>query len=181
MSIKSVMPAHYFILCYSLLLLPSIFPSLRVFSNESALHTRWPKYWNFSFSVSPSLPMNIQGWFPLGLTGLISLCPRDSQESSLVPQFESTNSSVLRLLYSPTLTSIHDDWKNLIALTIQTFVGTVMSLLFNMLSRFIIAFLPRSKHFLKFYLFFNWRIIALQNFLVFCQKHQHESAIAVWM
>ena len=112
MSIKSVMPANYFILCYSLLLLPSIFPSLRVFSNESALHTRWPKYWNFSFSVSPSLPMNIQGWFPLGLTGLISLCPRDSQESSLVPQFESTSSSVLRLLYSPTLTSIHDHWKN---------------------------------------------------------------------
>ena len=107
-----------------------------------------------SIGVSASasvLPMNIQGWFPLGLTGLISLCTRDSQESSSTPQFESISSLVLRLLYGSTLTSIHDYWKNhsfdgkTIALTIWTFVGKVMSLLFNMLSRSVIAFLPRSN------------------------------------
>ena len=73
MSIELVMPSKYFILCYPLLLLPSIFPSLRVFFNESALRIRWSKYWSFTFSVRPSFPVNIQGWFPLGLTGLISL------------------------------------------------------------------------------------------------------------
>ena len=71
-SIELVMPSDHLILCHPLLLLPSVFPSIKIFSNESALRIRWPKYWSFSFSVSPSLPMNIQGWFPLGLTGLIS-------------------------------------------------------------------------------------------------------------
>ena len=71
MSIKSVMPSNHLILCYPLLLLPSIFPHIRVFSNESTLCMRWPKYWSFSFSSV--LPMNLQDWFPLGLTGLISL------------------------------------------------------------------------------------------------------------
>ena len=69
-SFKLVMPSNHLILCYPLLLLPSIFPSIRVFSNELALHIRWPKYWSFSFSIS--LPVNIQNLFPLGLTGLIS-------------------------------------------------------------------------------------------------------------
>ena len=69
MSIESVVPSNHLILCPPLLLLPSIFPSIRVFSNESALHNRWPKYWSFSFSISPS--NDIQDWFPLGLTGLI--------------------------------------------------------------------------------------------------------------
>ena len=87
----------------TLLLLPSIFLSIRVFSSGLAFSIRWPKYWSFSFSKA--LPMNIQGWLPLGLTGLISLL---SQESSLAPQFESINSSVLSLLYGPTLTSVHD-------------------------------------------------------------------------
>ena len=79
MSIESVMPSSHFILCCPLLLLPSIFPSIRVFSNESVLHIRWPKYWSFSFSICPSdaysgvLLMHIQDWFPLELTGLISL------------------------------------------------------------------------------------------------------------
>ena len=120
--------------------LPSIFPSIKVFSNESALHIRWP---SIGVSAStPVLPVNIQDWFPLGLVG--SPCsPRDSQKSSPTP-FKSINSSVLRFLYSPTLTSIHDYWKS-IALTRRTFVGKVMSLLFNMLSRLAIAFLPRSK------------------------------------
>ena len=71
MTIESVMPFNHLILCRPLLLQPSIFPSIRVFSNESALHIRWPKYWSFSFHISPS--MNIQDWFPLGLTGWISL------------------------------------------------------------------------------------------------------------
>ena len=98
---------------------------------------------NIEASASASVfPMNVQGWFPLGLTGLISL--QDSQESSLAPQFRGINSSVLCLLHGPTLTSVNDYWKTM-ALTIRTFVGKVMSLLFNMLSRFVIAFLPRSK------------------------------------
>ena len=95
------------------------------------------------------LPMNIQDWFPLGWTGWTPCSPRDSQESSPTPQFKNINSLVLSFLYGPTLISIHDYWKNhTIALTRQTFVGKVMSLLFNMLSRLIIAFLSRSKHLL---------------------------------
>ena len=97
-------PSNHLILCRPLLLLPSIFPSIKVFSNESALHIRWPKYWSFSFNISPS------NEHP-GLVG--SPCsPSDSQESSPTPQFKSINSSALSFLYSPTLTSIHDYWKN---------------------------------------------------------------------
>ena len=111
----------------------SIFPSIRVFSNESALSIRWPKYWSFSFNIS--LPVNTQDWFPLGkwLDGLVgSPCsPRDSQESSPTPQFKSINSSALSFLYSPILTSVQTTGKT-IALTRQTFVDKVMSLLFNM-------------------------------------------------
>ena len=110
MSIESVMPSNHLILCQSLHLLLSIFPSIRVFSNESVLCIRWPKYW---VSASASvLPMNIQDWFPLEWTGWISMCSRDSQESSPTPQFKSINSSVFSFLCSPTLTSIHDYWKN---------------------------------------------------------------------
>ena len=109
-SIESVMPSSHLILCHPLLLLPPIPPNIRVFSNESALRIRWPKYWSFSFSISPS--MNIQDWFPLGWTGWISFSPRDSQESSPTLQFKSINSLVLSFLYIPTLTSIHDYWKN---------------------------------------------------------------------
>ena len=143
MSIESVMPSNHFNLCRPLLLQPSIFPSIRVFSNEPALDIRWPKYQS---SVSaPVLPINIQGWFPLGLTGLISLQSKEfCRIFSPVPQFESINSLVLSLLYGPTLTSILDYWKSIV-LIMWTFVGKVISLLFNMLSRFIIAFLPRSK------------------------------------
>ena len=110
MFIESVMPSNRLILCWPLLLLPSIFPSFRVVSNESALRIGWPKYWSFSFSISPS--MNIQDWFPLdGLVGS-PCCPRDSQKSSPTPQLKSINSLALSFLYSPTLTSIHDYWKN---------------------------------------------------------------------
>ena len=98
---------------------------------------------NIRASASASfLPMNIQGWFPLGLTGSISLL--SSQESSPAPQFESINSSMLSLLHGPTLTSVHDYWKNHSSDYTDLF-GKVMSLLFNTLSRFVIAFLPRSK------------------------------------
>ena len=93
MSIESVMPSNHFILYHPLLLLPSVFLSIRVFSSESVLRIRWPKYWSFSFSIM--LPMNIQDWFPLGWTGLISFSPRDSEEFSPTRQFESISSSTL--------------------------------------------------------------------------------------
>ena len=102
-----------------------------------------------SIGVSASesvLPMNIHDWFPLGWTDWISLQSRDSLESSPTPQFKSISSSALSFLYTPTLTSIHDYWKNR-SLTIRTFVRKVISLLFSILSRFVIAFLPRSKIF----------------------------------
>ena len=97
-------PSSQFILCCPLLLLPSIFPSIKVFSSESVLRIRWPKYWSFSFSPSNEY----SDWFPLGWT-----CSwRDSQESSPTPQFKSISSSALSFLYSPTLTSIQDYWEN---------------------------------------------------------------------
>ena len=136
------MPSSHLILCRPLFLLPPIPPSIRVFSNVLTLCMRWPKYWSFSFSIIPCRADLLQN----GLVG--SPCsPRDSQESSPVSQFKSINSSVLTFLYSPTLTSIQDYWKT-IALTRQTFVGKVMFLLFNTLSRLVITLLPRSKHLL---------------------------------
>ena len=137
MSIESVMPSNHLILCCPLLL-PSIFPSIRVFSTESALHIRWPKYWSFSFNVSN------QDWSPLGQTSWISLQSKGLSRVFSTPQFKRINSSALSFLYSPTLTSTHDHWKN-IALTRWTLVDKVMSLLFNMLSRLVITFLSRSK------------------------------------
>ena len=133
---------QHLILCHPLLLPPSIFPSIRVFSNESILHIRWPKYWSFSFSISPSKEYSGLISFRMDLLDLLAV--QDSQKSSPIPQFKRINSSVLNFVYSPILTSIHDYWKNL-ALTRWTFVGNVMSLLFNMLSRLVISFLPRSK------------------------------------
>ena len=114
MSVESVMPSNHLILCCPLLLPPSIVSSIKVFSNESVLHIRWPKYWSFSFSISPSsgLISDIQTDFIQdGLVG--SPCsPKDSQKSSPTPQFKSINSSVLSFLYSLTFASIHDYWKN---------------------------------------------------------------------
>ena len=114
-------PSHL-ILCHPLLLLPSIFPNIRVFSNESVLCIRWPKYWSFSFSISPSneysglISFRIQWIYRTDLLsgGLVgSPCsPRDSQESSPTPQFKSITSLVLSFLYGPTLTSMRDYWKN---------------------------------------------------------------------
>ena len=108
MSIESVMPSNHLILCHHLLLLPSVFPSIRVFSNESVLRIRWLKYWSFSINPSNEYSGLISfriDWFDLW-------SPRDSQESSPAPQFKSISSLVLSLLYGPALTSIHDYWKN---------------------------------------------------------------------
>ena len=112
MSIESVMPYSHLILCRPLLLLPSVFPSIRVFSSESVLCIRWPKYWSFSFNIS--LSNEHSGLISFRMDGLVgSPCsPRDSQESSPTPQFKSINSSALSAIYSPTLTSTHDYWKN---------------------------------------------------------------------
>ena len=142
MTIESVMPSNHLILCCPLLLLPSIFPSIRVFSDESALHIRCPKYWSFSFSISPSnkysgLISFRMDWFDL-------LAVQGTLKSLLTQQFKSINFSVLSLHHGPTLTSIYDYWKTH-GSTRQTFVGKVMSLLFNMLSRSVITFLLRSK------------------------------------
>ena len=110
-SIESVMPSSHLILCRPLLLLLPIPPSIRVFSNESTLLMRWPKYWSFSFSIIPS--KEIPGLISFRKDWLDLLCsPRDSQESSPTPQFKSINSSALSFLHSPTLTTIHDHWKN---------------------------------------------------------------------
>ena len=111
MSIESVMPSNHLMLCQPLLLLPSIFPSIRVFLNETALCISWPNYGSLSFSISPS--NEHPGLISFRMDWFGSPCsPRDSQESSPTPQFKSINSSVLSFLYSPTLTSIHDHWKN---------------------------------------------------------------------
>ena len=108
MSFESVMPSSHLILCRPLLLLPPIPPSIRVFSNESTLSMRWPKYWSFSFSIIPSKEI------PVLQNGLVGspYSPRDSKESSPTPQFKSINSSAFNFLYNPTLTFIHDYWKN---------------------------------------------------------------------
>ena len=143
MSIKSIIPSNHLILCCPLLLPPSIFPSIRVFSNESVLCIRWPKYWCFSFSISPSneysgLISFRMDWLDLleskGLSRVLSNTTVQKH------QFFGT-----QVLYGPSLISIHDYHGKTIALTRQTFVDKVMSLLFNMLIRLVMAFLPRSK------------------------------------
>ena len=140
MSIESVMPCNHLLLCRPLLLLPSIFPRIRVFSSESAVGISWLKYWSLSFSISPSneysglISFRIDWFDILAVQGILKSPP--------APQFESINSLAFSL-YGPTLASVDDYWKT-IALTIGTFVSKVMSMLFNMLTRFVIAFLPRS-------------------------------------
>ena len=139
------MPSNHLILCCPLLLLPSIFPSIRVFSNESALHIKWPKYWNFSFNISPSNE-HPELIFRMDLLDLLV-----GQETLKSP-FQHHNSKASIFLHSaffivqpshPYMTT-----GKTIALTRQTFVGKVMSLLFNILSRLVITFLPRIKHLL---------------------------------
>ena len=110
MSIELVMPSNHLILHRPLLLLPSIFPSIRIFSNESALCIRWPNYWSFSFNISPSNEYSGLIFFRMDWLDLLAV--QGTLESSPTSQFKSINSSVLSFLYSPTLTSIHDHWKN---------------------------------------------------------------------
>ena len=110
-SIESVMPSNHLILCRPLLLSPSIFPSIRVFSNESDLHIRWLKCWGFSFNISPS--SEYSGLISFRIDWLDLLAAQGTlKESSPTPQFKSTNSLVLSFVYSTTLTFIHDYWKD---------------------------------------------------------------------
>ena len=172
MTIESVMPSNHLILCHHLLLLPSIFPSIRVFSNESVFCIRWPKYWSFSFSISPSneyserISFRMKGWISLKSKGLSRVFSNTTVQEH---QFFGTQLSFYRLYSSwGHKKSNTTEWISLsvffivqlshpymttgktIALTRRTFVGKVMSLLFKMLSRLIIAFLPRSKHLFNF-------------------------------
>ena len=137
MAIEVVMPSNHHILCHLLLLPLSIFPSIRVFSKESVLHIRWPKYWSFSFSISPSNEGN-QDWFPLGWTGWISLL---SKGLTSLLQHHSSKASIIRCsaFFIVQLSHPYMTTGKTIALTTWTFVSKVMSLL---LSRFAIAILP---------------------------------------
>ena len=110
MSIESVMPSSHLILCRPLLLLPPSPPSIRVFSSESTLRVRWPKYWSFSFSIIPSKEHPVLISFRMGWLDLLAV--QGTLKSSPTPQFKSISSSVLSFLHSPTLTSIHDHWKH---------------------------------------------------------------------
>ena len=139
MSLESVMPSNHLILCHPVLLLPSIFPSFRVFSNESALLIRWPKNWSFSFSNSSS---NIQGWFTLGVTDLISLI--QGTLKSLQHHNSKTTIPQCSAFFNVQLSHPYMTTRKTIPLTRQTFVRKVISLLCNMLSRLVITFLPRS-------------------------------------
>ena len=142
------MPSNHLILCHPLLLLPSIFPSIRVFSNESALCIRWPKYWSFSFSISPSnehpgLISFSMDWLDLlAVQGTLKFLQHHSSKASILQ----TSGFFIVQLSHPYMTT-----GKTIALTRWTFVGKVISLLFNMLSRLVRTFLPRSKC-----LFISW-------------------------
>ena len=146
MSTESVMLSNHLILCHSLLLLPSIFSSIRVFSSESALHIRWSKYWNVSFSVSPSneysglISFRIDWLDLLAVQGTLkSLLQHHSLKASIL---QCSAFFVIQLLHPYMTTGKKIDF------TIWTFAGKVMSLLYNILPRFVIAFLPRGKHLL---------------------------------
>ena len=149
MSVESVMPSNHVIVCCPLLPSPSIFPSTRVFSNESALCIRWPKDWSFTFNISSSNEHS--GLIPLEWAVWTSLQSNRLSRVSSAPQFKSINSSVLSFLYSPTLTYPYLITGKTINLTRCTFVGKVMSLLFSMLSRLVKTFLPKSEC-----LFISW-------------------------
>ena len=142
-SIELVMPSNHLILCHPLLLLPSIFPSIRVFSNESVLHIRWPKYWSFSFSISPSNEYSRLISFRMGWLDLLTV--QGTLKSLL--QHHSSKASILQCsaFFIAQLSHPYMTTGKTKALTRRTFVNKVMSLLFNMLSRLVISFLPRSK------------------------------------
>ena len=143
MSIESVMSSNHVILCCPLLLLPSIFPSIRVFSNESALSIRWPKYWSFSFSISPS--SEHPGLISFRMDCLDLLAAQGTLKSLL--QHHSSEASILQhsAFFMVQFSHLYMTTGETIALARWTFISKVKFLLFNMLSRFVIAFLPRSK------------------------------------
>ena len=146
MPIESVMPSSHLVICHPLLLLSPIPPSIRVFSNESTLRMRWPKYWSFNFSISPS---NEQpGLISFRMDWLDLPVVQGTLKSLL--QHHSSKASILRhsAVFTVQLSHAYMTTGKTIALTRRNFVGKVMSLLFNMLSRLVITFLPRSKHLL---------------------------------
>src|SRR5574341_307209 len=146
MSIEPVMPSSHLTLCRPLLLLPSIFPSIRVFSNESVLHIRWPKYWSFSFNISPSNEHS--GLISFRMDWLYLLAVQGTLKSLL--QHHSSKASILQCsaFFTVQLSHPYMTTRKTIALTRRTFIGKVMCLVFNMLSRLVITFLPRSKRLL---------------------------------
>ena len=145
-AIESAMPSKHLTLCHLLLLLPSIFPSIRVSSNESVLHIRWPKYWSFSFNISPSNKLPGLNSFRMGCLDLFAV----QRTLKSILQHHSSKASIFRCsaFFRVQLSHPYMTTGKTTALTRWTFVGKVMSLLFNMLSRLVITFLPRSKHLL---------------------------------
>ena len=146
MSIKLVMPSSHLILCRPLLLLPSIPPSIRVFSNESTLHIRWPKYWSFSFNISPS--NEYPGLISFRMDWLDLLAVQGTLKSLLQHHSSKASIPLCSAFFPVQLSHPYMTTGKTIALTRWTFVGKVMSLFFNMLSRLVITFLPRSKRLL---------------------------------
>ena len=140
------MPSNHPVLCHPLLLLPSIFPSIRVFSREAVLHIRWPKYWSFSFSISPYNEYSVLISFRVDWLDLLAV--QGTLKSLL--QHHSSKTSILQCsaFFMAQLSHLYLTTGKTIALTRWTFVGKVISLLFNMLSRLVIAFLPKSKRLL---------------------------------
>ena len=143
MSIKLVMPSNHLILCWPLLLLPSIFPSIRVFSNESVLCIKWPNYWSFNFSISPS--NEYLGLISFRMDWLDLLAVQGTLKSLLQHHSSKTSFLLCSAFFIVQLSQPYMTTGRTIALTKWTFVCKVMSLLFNMLSRLVITFLPRSK------------------------------------
>ena len=154
MSIESVVLYNHLILSHPLLLLPSIFPSIRVFSNESAVHIRWPEYWSFSFSINPS--SEYPGLISFRMDWLDLLAVQGTLKSHL--QHHSSKASILRrsAFFIVQLSHPYMTTGKTIGLTRWTFVDKVMSLLLNMLSKLVITFLPRSKHLLISWLQLFW-------------------------
>ena len=140
------MPSNCLIFCHPLLLLPSIFPSIRVFSNESSLRIRWPKYWSFSFSISPSNEHS--ELISLRIDWLELLAVQGTLKN--LPQHHSSKASILwhSTFFIVQLSHLYMTTRKTVALTRQTFVGKAITLLFNVLSGLVITFLPRSKHLL---------------------------------
>ena len=138
------MPSNHLILCHPLLVLPSIFPNIRVFSNESALHIRWPKYWSFSFNISPT--NEHPGLISFRMHWLDLLAVQGTLKSLF--QYHISKASIVQpsAFFIVQLSHPYMTTGKTIALTRQTFMDKVMSLLFNILSRLVITFLPRSKH-----------------------------------